>query len=56
MFNWAILFLVLAIVAGVFGFTGIAVEAAFFAKVVFFLAVASSVVTFVLGRRAGFSR
>ncbi len=35
MFRWAIIFLVIALVAGFFGFTGVAGDAAYFAKIVF---------------------
>jgi uncharacterized membrane protein YtjA (UPF0391 family) len=35
MLNWALTFLVIALVAAVFGFGGIAVEAAWIAKVLF---------------------
>jgi uncharacterized membrane protein YtjA (UPF0391 family) len=34
--NWVVLFLVVAIVAGVFGFGGIAQDSAWIAKVLFF--------------------
>ena len=35
MLNWALTFLVIALVAAVFGFGGIAVEAAWIAKILF---------------------
>jgi len=35
--RWALVFLVIAIIAGIFGFTGIAVDSAWFAQVLFFL-------------------
>lgn len=37
MLDWAILFFVLAIIAAVFGFTGIAVDFAYIAKILFFV-------------------
>ena len=37
MLNWALIFLLIALTAAVFGFTGVAVAAAGIAKVVFFL-------------------
>ena len=39
MFRWALTFLIVAIIAAIFGFGGIAVSAAFFAKIIFFIAV-----------------
>ena len=38
MFNWAFTFLVIALIAAVFGFGGIAGTAASFAKIIFFVA------------------
>jgi uncharacterized membrane protein YtjA (UPF0391 family) len=35
MLNWAVTFLIIALIAAVFGFGGIAVEAAWIAKVLF---------------------
>jgi uncharacterized membrane protein YtjA (UPF0391 family) len=37
MLNWALIFLIVALVAAVFGFTGLAVAAAGAAKILFFL-------------------
>jgi uncharacterized membrane protein YtjA (UPF0391 family) len=37
MLKWALIFLVLALVAGVLGFSGIAGESMFIAKVLFFI-------------------
>lgn len=37
MLQWALAFLVIALIAAVFGFGGVAVEAAFIAKVIFFV-------------------
>jgi uncharacterized membrane protein YtjA (UPF0391 family) len=37
MLHWALVFFVIAIVAGVFGFTGIAVAAAEIARILFFI-------------------
>ncbi len=37
MLNWALIFLMVAIIAGIFGFAGLAVAAAGLAKFVFFL-------------------
>jgi uncharacterized membrane protein YtjA (UPF0391 family) len=37
MLRWAIVFLVLALVAGLLGFTGIAGQSMYFAKILFFV-------------------
>jgi uncharacterized membrane protein YtjA (UPF0391 family) len=49
MLKWALVFLVISLIAGVFGFTGIAAGAAAIAKVLFFLALLLFVVFLVLG-------
>ncbi len=49
MLRWALIFLVVAIVAAVFGFGGIAATAAGFAKVLFFIAIAIFLVMLLLG-------
>ncbi len=51
MFYWAICFFIVALVAAFFGFSGIAAEAAFFARVVFVVALVVTAVGFLLGRR-----
>ena len=53
MLKWALIFFIIAIVAGVFGFTGIAAGAATIAKWLFFIAVAIFVIFLVLGLIAG---
>ena len=50
MLNWAISFLVLALVAGVLGFGGIAAESAYFAKILFVVFLALFAVSLVRGR------
>ncbi len=50
MFRLSILFLIVAIVAGIFGFGGIAAGAASFAKIVFFIALALLLINLVFGR------
>ena len=50
MFRWAIIFLLIALAAGVFGFTGLAGTAAYFAKIVFGVALVLVVVSLVFGR------
>lgn len=49
MFKWALVFLVLSVITGVFGFTGIAVGAAAIAKVLFFVGLFLFVLFLVLG-------
>ena len=51
MFAWAIAFFLVALIAAIFGFTGIAVSAAAMAKVIFIVALVLAVVSLVMGRR-----
>lgn len=53
MLSWAVIFFIVAIAAGVFGFTGIAASAAGIAKVLFFIFVILFIVSllFPAGRR-----
>lgn len=51
MLRWALLFLVVAIVAGVLGFTTIAGTAYLFAKVLFFVFLVLFVVALIMGAR-----
>ncbi len=51
MLRWAILFLIISLIAAVFGFGGIAADAAWFAKILFFVFIVLFVVSLVLGRR-----
>ena len=53
MLKWALIFLVISIVAGLFGFTGIAAGAATIAKWLFFIALAVFVIFVILGLIAG---
>jgi uncharacterized membrane protein YtjA (UPF0391 family) len=53
MLRWALIFFIIAIVAALFGFTGIAAGAATIAKVLFFVAVAIFLIFLVLGLMAG---
>jgi len=50
MFSWAILFLVIALVAAFLGFGALAGTAAWAAKIVFVVGVILFIVSFVLGR------
>jgi uncharacterized membrane protein YtjA (UPF0391 family) len=53
MLKWALIFFLVSIVAGIFGFTGIAAGAATIARVLFFIALAIMLVFLVLGLLAG---
>lgn len=52
MLHWAIVFFVVAMLAALFGFGGIAAGAAGIAKVLFFAFLILAVVAFLFGRRA----
>lgn len=52
MFNWAITFLILAIIAGLLGFGGVAGISIEMAKIAFFIGIVLAIVFFVMGRRA----
>jgi uncharacterized membrane protein YtjA (UPF0391 family) len=52
MLYWAAVFFVIAIIAAVFGFGGIAVGAAGVTKVLFFVFLLVALVSFLFGRRA----
>jgi uncharacterized membrane protein YtjA (UPF0391 family) len=52
MFGWAITFLIIALVAAVFGFSGIAGAATNIAWILFVVGLILTIVFFVLGRRA----
>jgi uncharacterized membrane protein YtjA (UPF0391 family) len=49
MLRWSFIFLVIAIVAGIFGFTGISQGAESIAKVLFFIFLAVWIIVLVLG-------
>lgn len=53
MMRWAIIFLVIALVAAVLGFGGIAGTAAHFAVILFWIAVAIAVIMFLFGAMGG---
>ena len=53
MLRWAVIFLVIALVAALFGFTGIAVAAAGIAKFLFFLFLAVCLILFIIGMSVG---
>jgi uncharacterized membrane protein YtjA (UPF0391 family) len=52
MLNWALTFFVVAIVAAIFGFGGIAAEATGIAKILFFVFLILAVFSFLTGRRS----
>ena len=49
MLRWAVIFLIVAIVAAVFGFGGIAAEATWIAKILFFIFLVAFVVSLLMG-------
>jgi uncharacterized membrane protein YtjA (UPF0391 family) len=49
MLKWAIIFFLISVVAGLFGFTGVASGARSVAKVLFFIAVAIFLIVLVFG-------
>jgi uncharacterized membrane protein YtjA (UPF0391 family) len=53
MLKWALFFLILSIIAGVFGFTGISAAAAGIAKVLFFIFIVIFVVLLILALVVG---
>jgi uncharacterized membrane protein YtjA (UPF0391 family) len=50
MLRWAIIFLIIALIAGVFGFGGIYADAAWMAKILFFIFLVLFVVSLLFGR------
>ena len=52
MLGWAITFAILALIAGVLGFTGLNVAFAGIAKILFFVFLVIWILAFFLGRRA----
>ena len=53
MIKWAIIFALISVVAGIFGFTGIAADSAAVARVLFFIALAIFVVLLIAGLVVG---
>lgn len=49
MIKWAIVFALISVVGGLFGFSGIAVDSAAIAKILFYIALAIFVVLLVIG-------
>ncbi len=52
MLEWSVTFFILALVAGIFGFGGMAAEMAWIAKILFIIFVALFLVSFIRGRGA----
>jgi uncharacterized membrane protein YtjA (UPF0391 family) len=52
MLRWALLFLVVALIAGFFGFFNVAGESLFIAKILFFVFLVLFVISLVLGGRS----
>jgi uncharacterized membrane protein YtjA (UPF0391 family) len=52
MLRWALVFLIVALLAGVFGFWGLEGTAMMIARVLFFLFLVLFIVSLVMGRRA----
>ena len=53
MLRFAIVFAVLALVAGVFGFGGLASDFAYFARILLFVFLVLFVISLIMGQRAG---
>jgi len=53
MIKWAIVFAIISIIAGLFGFTGIAADSAAVAKILFYIALAIFVVLLLIGLFVG---
>jgi uncharacterized membrane protein YtjA (UPF0391 family) len=53
MIKWAIIFALISVVAGIFGFTGVAAGSAAVAKVLFFIALAIFVILLIAGLAVG---
>ncbi|MBP1849128.1 DUF1328 domain-containing protein [Rhizobium halophytocola] len=53
MLKWALIFFVISIVAGIFGFTGISAAAGGIARILFFIALAIFIIFLVLALMAG---
>jgi len=53
MLRWAVIFFIISIIAGVFGFTGIAAGSAAIAKTLFFIALALFVIFLIAGLSVG---
>jgi uncharacterized membrane protein YtjA (UPF0391 family) len=52
MFYWAVVFFIIAVVAGVFGFGGLANDSAYIAKILAVVGIVLALVSFVFHRRS----
>lgn len=52
MFYWAIIFFVIAIISGIFGFTGVAHETAYIGKILAVIGIILAIVSFLFHRRS----
>jgi uncharacterized membrane protein YtjA (UPF0391 family) len=53
MLNWVVIFFIIALVAGVFGFTGIAAQAVGIAQILFFIFIVLFLISLILHVRIG---
>jgi uncharacterized membrane protein YtjA (UPF0391 family) len=53
MIYWAVIFFIVAIVAAIFGFSGIASESAYIGKILAVIGIILAVVSWIFHRRAG---
>ena len=51
MLRWAVIFLVIAIVAAIFNFSGVEGMALYFARILFFLFIILFLISLIMGRR-----
>ncbi len=51
MLYWAIIFFIVAIIAGIFGFTGVASDSAYIGKILAFIGIVLAVISFMFHRR-----
>lgn len=51
--RWTLIFLVFALIAAVFGFSGIAANFAYIGKILFFIFIVMFVISLLFGRRRG---
>lgn len=56
MLHWAIIFFIIAIVAAVFGFSGVAHDTAYIGKILAFIGIVCAIISFVFHRRTGRGR
>lgn len=53
MLRWALIFLVIALIAGAFGFYGVEGMAVYFAKILFFIFIVLFLISLIAGLRIG---